>query len=161
MVLDKDQKIWLKVTATYPAEDGKEPDQLKVGKEEINIVSGTGTTNNLNVIDVTGSVSNANYAVVKFTAIVDGEYTFKGTDANIRSLYIYSDCALTTQEAYSEQIDSGDDSSNSCTVSDYTMSAGDTVYLKISLSADSTNLSLTVSDGTGSGGEEPEEPENP
>ena len=161
MVLDKDQKIWLEVTATYPAAGSAMPDQLKVGKEEIKIVSGTGTTNNLNVIDVTGSVSNANYAVVKFTAIVDGKYTFKGTDANIRSLYIYSDCALTTPEANSEEIDSGDDSSNSCTVSDYTMSAGDTVYLKISLSADSTNLSLTVSDGTGSGGEEPEEPENP
>lgn len=147
MVLNQGQKIWLKVTASSPAASDKTADKLTAGKlGEVNSVTGTSEVQNLPVIDVAESGSTSHYAIVKFTANEDKQYTFKGTDTNIKSLYVYKDCELSIWQASSSNVETSD-GVNSCTAS-CPMSTGDVVYLRINLSAASTDLSLTVSTDT-------------
>lgn len=148
MVLNQGQKIWLKVTASSPAASDKTADKLTAGKlGEVNSVTGTSEAKNLPVIEVTESGVASHYAIVKFTANEDKQYTFKGTDTNIKSLYVYKDCKLSMLQASSSNVETGDDGVKSCTTS-CPMSTGDVVYLRINLSAASTDLSLTVSTDT-------------
>ena len=146
MVLNQGQKIWLKVTASSPAASNK-TDKLTAEKlGDVNSVTGTSEVQNLPVIDVAESGSSSHYAIVKFTADEDKEYTFKGTDTNIKSLYVYKDCKLSIWQASLSNVETSD-GVNSCTTS-CPMSTGDVVYLRINLSASSTNLSLAVSTDT-------------
>lgn len=138
----------MKVTASSPAASDKTADKLTAGKlGEVNSVTGTSEAKNLPVIEVTESGVASHYAIVKFTANEDKQYTFKGTDTNIKSLYVYKDCKLSMLQASSSNVETGDDGVKSCTTS-CPMSTGDVVYLRINLSAASTDLSLTVSTDT-------------
>lgn len=146
MTLEQDQTIWLKATANYPAAAEETVDQLMAAKAgEINQVTGTGEVNGLKIANAFDSF----YAVVKFTADAEGSYTFKGADANISSMAIYEDSALSKYIGTVDTPVEEEDGSKTWRTDPRTMSAGDTVYLRINLSAASTDLSLTVSTDAG------------
>lgn len=144
MVLNRNQKIWLKVTANYPATSDKTADKLTVVKQgAVSSITGTGELKNLPIMEESNAASY--YAIVKFTAYEDTQYTFKGEDANIKGLDIYQKCDLKTPVESSQPVETGEEGSSKLCKISYPMNANDIVYLKISMSGTSEDLSLAVS----------------
>ena len=148
MVLDEGQQIWLKVTANYPVADGKEPDQLKVERlGEIQTVSVEENNTITNVIHDSNP-----YAIVKFTAEEEGDYTFKSSTTEVSGLELYKSDDLALKNAFDrstdETSDEDDDPVTTHTISNHSMSSGESVYIKISLSGEPTEgLTMTVTKG--------------
>ncbi|MBD5503213.1 MAG: hypothetical protein HDR09_05520 [Lachnospiraceae bacterium] len=148
MVLDEGQQIWLKVTANYPVAEGKEPDQLKVERlGEIQTVSVEENNTITNVINPSNP-----YAIVKFTADEEGDYTFKSSTTGVSRLDLYKsdDLALSSVFVSSTTVTSGEgeEAVTAQAISNHSMSSRESVYIKISLNVEISDLTMTVTKGT-------------
>lgn len=146
VVLNKDQTIWLNVTGSSAG--NAMPDQLKVEKlgviQSVSVAESTPITNVINV-------GSDHYAIVKFTADADEDYTFKSSTSEVSGLELYKSDDLVLrglQESSNTETDSEDSGSGTIhVIKDYSMSSGDSVYIKIKLSATTDNLTMTVTKG--------------
>lgn len=142
MALDANQEIWLVVRAKNPV--AETPDQLKVEKlgatQTVSVGVDTPITN---IINDSGSY----YAIVKFTADDTDYYTFASSTSGVSGLKLHRSSALGWPSVSSNESSEEDEEGNTITthtISSTYISAEESVYIKIALNGEISDLTMTV-----------------